>query len=102
MRIVRMLREAGASEVHVRIASAPLRNPCFYGVDIKSQEELISAHKSVEEVCKAIEADSLAFLSEKGMMAAGRCSDLCLACFNGKYPTALHGNHIKKKNNIKI
>ncbi|MBR5735951.1 MAG: amidophosphoribosyltransferase [Bacteroidales bacterium] len=91
MRIVRMLREAGASEVHVRIASAPLRNPCFYGVDIKSKDELISARKSVEEVRTMIEADSLAFLSEEGMMAAGRCSDLCLACFDGKYPTALHG-----------
>jgi amidophosphoribosyltransferase len=90
MRIVRMLREAGASEVHVRIASAPLRNPCFYGVDIKSKEELISARKSVREVEKMIGADSLAFLSEKGMMAAGRFNDMCLACFNGNYPTSLH------------
>lgn len=101
MRIVRMLREAGAAEVHVRIASAPLRNPCFYGVDIKSKDELISARKSLEEVCKAIEADSLAFLSEEGMMAAGRRSDLCLACFNGRYPTALYGNGTKKKNSKK-
>lgn len=90
MRIVRMLREAGASEVHVRIASAPLRNPCFYGVDIKSREELISARKSVREVEKMIGADSLAFLSENGMMAAGRFNDMCLACFNGIYPTSLH------------
>lgn len=89
-RIVRMLREAGASEVHLRIASAPLRNPCFYGVDIQSKEELISARKSVREVEKMIGADSLAFLSEKGMMAAGRFKDMCLACFNGKYPTPLH------------
>lgn len=100
MRIVRMLREAGASEVHVRIASAPLRNPCFYGVDIKSKDELISARKSVAEVCQEIEADSLAFLSEKGMMAAGRRSDLCLACFNGKYPTSLPAGY-KKRNNKK-
>ena len=85
----------------MRIASAPLRNPCFYGVDIKSKDELISARKSVEEVCKAIEADSLAFLSEEGMMAAGRRSDLCLACFNGRYPTALYGNGTKKKNSKK-
>ena len=100
MRIVRMLREAGAREVHVRIASAPLRNPCFYGVDIKSREELISAHKSVEEVRKMIEADSLAFLSLKGMMAAGRCSDLCLACFDGKYPTALHGLNTRRSKKV--
>ena len=90
MRIVRMLREAGASEVHVRIASAPLRNPCFYGVDIKSRDELISASKTVEEVKDMIEADSLAFLSEEGMLAAGRFNDLCMACFNGNYPTCLH------------
>jgi len=90
MRIVRMLREAGAREVHVRIASAPLRNPCFYGVDIKSREELISARQSVDEVRKMIGADTLAFLSEEGMLAAGRFSDLCLACFNGRYPTALN------------
>ena len=90
MRIVKMLREAGAKEVHVRIASSPLRNPCYYGVDIKSREELISAQQPLEEVRKMIEADSLAFLSEQGMMAAGNCEDLCLACFNGRYPTKLH------------
>jgi amidophosphoribosyltransferase len=97
MRIVRMLREAGASEVHVRIASAPLRNPCFYGVDIKSQDELISAHQSVNEVQKMIGADSLAFLSEEGMLAAGRFNDLCLACFDGKYPTELQDQKAKTK-----
>ncbi|MBP5316625.1 MAG: amidophosphoribosyltransferase [Bacteroidales bacterium] len=95
MRIVRMLREAGASQVHVRIASAPLRFPCFYGVDIKSREELISAHHPVEEVRAMIGADSLCFLSEDGMKAAGCLSDLCLACFDGKYPTALHGANNK-------
>ncbi len=95
MRIVRMLREAGAVEVHVRIASSPLRFPCFYGVDIKSREELISARHTEEEVRDMIGADSLSFLSEKGMIAAGRCNDLCLACFNGKYPTALHGSNNK-------
>ena len=97
LKIVRMLREAGATEVHVRIASAPLRNPCFYGVDIKSQEELISAHQSVNEVQKMIGADSLAFLSEEGMLAAGRFNDLCLACFDGKYPTELQDQKAKTK-----
>ena len=103
MRILRMLREAGATEVHVRIASAPLRNPCFYGVDIKSREELISASQTVEEVREKIGADSLAFLSEEGMMASGRCSDLCLACFDGNYPTALHGlneEHVKRTEDL--
>lgn len=85
--IVKMLREAGAREVHVRIASAPLRYPCYYGVDIKNQDELISARHSVAEVCKMIDADSLAFLSEEGMRRSGNRNDMCLACFNGRYPT---------------
>lgn len=92
LRIVRMLREAGAKEVHVRIASAPLKTPCYYGVDITSESELISARYNVDEVCKAIGADSLAFLSEEGLMKAGNRSDLCLACFNAKYPTELYRN----------
>ncbi|MCM1501191.1 MAG: amidophosphoribosyltransferase [Bacteroidales bacterium] len=90
LRIVKMLREAGAREVHVRIASAPLKTPCYYGVDITSESELISARLNVEQVCKAIGADSLAFLSEEGLMKAGNRTDLCLACFNAKYPTELY------------
>ena len=90
LKIVKMLREAGAAEVHVRIASAPLKYTCFYGVDVHTPEELISNSNSVEQVCKLIDADSLAFLSHKGMLAAGRRSDLCLACFNHEYPTELY------------
>lgn len=90
LRIVRMLREAGAKEVHVRIASAPLKTPCYYGVDITNEDELISARFNVQQVCEAIGADSLAFLSEDGMMKAGNRTDLCLACFNAKYPTELY------------
>jgi len=90
MKIVKMLREAGASEVHVRIASAPLKYTCFYGVDVHTPEELISNSNSVEKVCELIGADSLAFLSHEGMLAAGRREDLCLACFNHKYPTKLY------------
>ena len=85
-----MLREAGATEVHVRIGSAPLKYTCFYGVDIHTPEELISSSHSVDEVCKIIGADSLAFLSHEGMLRAGRRDDLCLACFNAKYPTKLY------------
>lgn len=92
LRIVRMLREAGAKEVHVRIASAPLIKPCFYGVDITRESELISARYDVAGVCKAIGADSLAFLSEEGLYRAGNRSDLCLACFNSQYPTELYSN----------
>ena len=90
LRIVTMLKEAGATEVHVRIASAPLIKPCYYGVNITTEDELISAHHSVNEVCKIIGADSLAFLSPKGMMDAGKRSDLCLGCFNGDYPSKLY------------
>lgn len=90
--LVRMLREAGAAEIHLRITSAPLRHPCYYGVDISSEEELISARMHVDEVRRYIGADSLAFLSEAGMLEAGRRTDLCMACFNGRYPTALYSH----------
>lgn len=89
-RIVSMLREAGAAEVHVRIASPPIKMPCFYGVDISTYDELISARKSVEEVRASLGADSLAFLSEQALFAAGRRKELCIACFNGHYPTPLY------------
>lgn len=90
--IVRMLREAGATEIHLRITSAPLRHPCYYGVDISTEAELISARMAVDEVCRYIGADSLAFLSEAGILEAGRRTDLCMACFNGRYPTALYSH----------
>lgn len=88
--LVRMLRDAGARKVHLRISSPPLRHPCFYGIDISSEQELISARLDVEEVRHFIGADSLAFLSTRGLLEAGRRADLCMACFNGDYPTALY------------
>ena len=90
--LVRMLRDAGAKEIHLRITSAPLRHPCFYGVDISTEAELISSRMDVDEVCRYIGADSLAFLSEAGMLEAGRRTELCMACFNGIYPTALYSH----------
>ena len=92
--IVRMLREAGAAEIHLRITSAPLRHPCYYGVDISTEAELISARMGVDEVCRFIGADSLVFLSEAGMLEAGRRTDLCMACFNDAYPTALYSHGV--------
>ncbi|WP_126425109.1 amidophosphoribosyltransferase [Brevibacillus marinus] len=92
-RIVKMLREAGATEVHVRISSPPVMHPCFYGIDTSTREELIAATKSVEEIRRFIGADSLSFLSLEGMLQAiGRTDTAancghCLACFTGKYPT---------------
>ena len=89
-RIVGMLREAGATEVHVRIASPPMTDPCFYGVDTSTYDELISARLDVEGVRREIGCDTLAFLSEKALYAAGGRCELCTACFTGHYPTALY------------
>ena len=89
-KIVTMLREAGATEVHVRIASPAIKFPCFYGVDISTYEELLCAHKSIEEARKTIGADSLSFLSPDALFKAGNRSDLFLACFCGTYPTELY------------
>ena len=92
LRIVRMLREAGAKEVHMRIASPMIKNPCFYGVDMSTHKELLCYSRNLEQARQAIEAASLAFLSEEGLFEAGHRSDLCLACFNGNYPTALYSS----------
>ena len=89
-RIVTMLKEAGATEVHVRIASPPMTHPCFYGVDTSTRDELISARKEVDSVREEICADSLAFLSPGALLRAGNRKDLCMACFTGHYPTALY------------
>ena len=94
-RIVQLLKEAGAAEVHMRISSPPLKYPCFYGIDISTTKELIAAKKSVEEIRDFIGADSLAFLSLDGLVESiGLGADapyggLCVAYFNGDYPTAL-------------
>ena len=89
-RIVRMLREAGATEVHLRIASPPIKSPCFYGVDMSTYDELLCAHKSLDEVREILGVDSLAFLSREALYKAGKRSELCLACFTGDYPTYLY------------
>ncbi|WP_223068867.1 amidophosphoribosyltransferase [Paenibacillus caui] len=93
-RIVNLLREAGATEVHVRITSPPFKNPCFYGIDTPDRKELIASSKSIAEICKEINADSLAFLSPEGLVEAiggSNQSDykggLCMACFDNDYPT---------------
>ncbi|GGA52266.1 amidophosphoribosyltransferase [Paenibacillus physcomitrellae] len=93
-RIVNLLREAGATEVHVRITSPPFKNPCFYGIDTPDRKELIASSKTVEEICKEINADSLSFLSPEGLVEAvggGNVADykggLCMACFDNDYPT---------------
>jgi amidophosphoribosyltransferase len=90
-KIVRLVREAGAREVHVRISCPPTVSPCYYGVDTPDKEELIAARMSVEEVCRFIEADSLGYLSMEGMLeACGLPADSsCVACWTGRYPTRI-------------
>ena len=87
-RIVRMLKEAGAKEVHMRIASPASKGACYYGVDTPDPDELIASKMSVEEICKYIEADSLAYLSIEGMVEAikDKKEDYCFACFDLEYP----------------
>lgn len=86
--LIRMLREAGAAEVHVRISSPPVEWPCFYGIDFATRAELIAPGLSVEDIARSIGADSLGFISLEGLVeAVGLPADqLCQACFNGQYP----------------
>ena len=90
-KIVRMVREAGAREVHVRISCPPTISPCYYGVDTPNKSDLIAANMTVPEICEFIEADSLGYLSLEGMIAAtGLSADAsCVACWNGQYPTRI-------------
>jgi len=90
-KLVKTLRDAGAVEVHMRISSPPVTHPCFYGIDTDSQDQLIAATKSVEEIAKQLEVDSLAYLSWEGMLeATGEdTNSFCSACFTGDYPVAI-------------
>jgi len=87
-KIVKMIRQAGASEVHMRISSPPVVAPCFYGIDTPTQKELIGARQSLENIRKYITADSLGYLSLEGMLnvAPGQASHYCSACFTDQYP----------------
>ncbi|MGH3343428.1 MAG: amidophosphoribosyltransferase [Carbonactinosporaceae bacterium] len=89
--LVRMLREAGATEVHVRISSPPVKWPCFYGIDFATKAELIANGLAVDEIQRSVGADSLAYISLDGMVAATRVprDRLCRACFDGEYPVPL-------------
>jgi amidophosphoribosyltransferase len=95
-RIVTLLKEAGATEVHVVITSPPIKNPCFYGIDTSTKEELIASDKSVEEIRQLIGADSLTFISVDGMLKAigqqegAGTNGYCLGCFTGNYPTEIY------------
>ena len=85
-KIVRMLKQFGAKEVHMRVSSPPTTGPCYYGIDTPQRRELIASSNSTEEIRRFIEADSLGYLSEEGMLNAARGAAYCTACFTGKYP----------------
>jgi amidophosphoribosyltransferase len=98
--IVGMLRDAGALEVHVRVASPPVRWPCFFGIDFASRDELIAGHSTPEEIRASIGADSLGYVSNEGLIAATAlpAERLCRACFDGEYPVEVpeteRGKHL--------
>jgi len=102
--IVRMLREAGAREIHVRISSPPVEWPCFYGIDFASRAELIASGLEVEEIRRSIGADSLSYVSLEGLIAATTIAEdkLCTACFTGKYPISVPTDMSEGKMRLEI
>src|SRR5207249_5447957 len=90
-KIVRMVREAGAKEIHVRISCPPTISPCYYGVDTPNKSQLIAANYSIEGIRDFIEADSLGYLSLEGMLEATGidANEACVACWNERYPTRI-------------
>jgi amidophosphoribosyltransferase len=89
-KITKMIREAGAKEIHLRISSPPHQWPCFYGIDFPTREELIAATRSREEIRKFLNVESLEYISLEGLLKAVRNvkAGFCLACFDGRYPVA--------------
>ena len=88
-RIVKLLREAGAREIHMRISAPPFLHPCYYGTDIDSEENLIACHHSTEEIAEIIGVDSLGYLEVELLERLIGCRDYCAACFQGEYPTKI-------------
>jgi amidophosphoribosyltransferase len=102
--LVRMLREAGALEIHVRISSPPVKWPCYYGIDFASRAELIAAGLETEEIRRSIGADSLGYVSMEGLIAATTIVEdkLCTACFSGKYPIQIPADLSAGKNLLEV
>ena len=89
-RVVKLLREAGATEIHVRSSAPAFLNPCYYGTDIASRDVLIACNHTTEEIARIFGADSVGFLPIEDAFklgATGYCKGYCAACFDGKYPT---------------
>ena len=96
--LVTLLREAGAREVHLRITCPPIINACHFGVDMGHDNDLIAARMTVDELCRHVGADSIAFISIEAMMAAlGKTNGYCNACFTGEYPVEITRRHTKSQ-----
>ncbi len=102
--LVRMLRESGATEVHIRVSSPPVRNPCYYGIDMATRAELIASGLSIEEIRDFTGADSLAYLSLDDLVTStGRPKEsLCRACFDGVYPIPVPGEQRSGKQDLTL
>jgi amidophosphoribosyltransferase len=102
--IVRMLREAGAREIHVRISSPPVEWPCYYGIDFASRAELIASGLEIEEIRRSIGSDSLSYVSMEGLIAATTIAEdkLCTACFSGKYPISVPADMSEGKMRLEV
>ena len=102
--IVRMLREAGAREIHVRISSPPVKWPCFYGIDFATRAELVASGLEIEEIRRSIGADSLGYVSLEGLIASTQVNEnkLCGACFTGKYPIRIPADMSEGKMRLEI
>ncbi len=102
-KIIALIRAAGASEVHLRIAAPPTVSPCYYGVDTPEKSQLIAAVQTQDEINKFVGADSLRYLSLEGLLAAvkGEKGGYCAACFDGRYPTPLFGLDLMPKGNVR-
>ncbi len=104
-RFVSLLREAGAAQVHMRISAPPFLNPCYYGTDIDSRDNLIACHHTVEEICSIIGADSLGYLPAEDLpwlLGGQACEGFCDACFTNRYPTMIPQNSAKSRFEYKI
>ncbi|NIS48649.1 MAG: hypothetical protein GWN61_22595 [candidate division Zixibacteria bacterium] len=97
--LTKLLREAGAKEVHIRVSSPPIKHPCFYGLDFPDEDDLIANNMSIEEMREFLGVDSLEYLSIEGMLSASdlEMNDFCSACFSGDYPIPIKENETQDK-----
>ncbi|UCE81495.1 MAG: amidophosphoribosyltransferase [Methanobacteriota archaeon] len=96
-KIVQLVRNAGAKEVHVRIGSPPIRSPCYFGIDMKTRDQFAATGRTVDDIAKMLTADSLGYISIDGLVEAigHNATDLCLGCLNGEYPLPVEGEKVR-------